>query len=283
MQNLVTYMFYRPKEYSSMWIRTAFFALFAYSIQAMGQTHLPDMTLEMDFAAQVKSVDEFIERFNGKETKPGIKPENRHRDNILSLFDFKMSHHGLDNESFKKQLSDFTKSAVNWNLSLSDRGTLAEAECLIKYAGKQYTISILLKRDSTNKGNNKWGIEGVNGIEKLGLYDKKRVTISPVDHETHFMSLQDFFQSNRKLVASLRANDKSIDQMSFFFGLCINKSIDFVRVENLKFHFMGMPKYNFVVEEIGREGSNSGWLITKIFNTPSPTDKEKYYKNLLGE
>ncbi len=34
--------------------------LFACSIQAMGQSYISDPTLKKDFAAQVKSVDEFI-------------------------------------------------------------------------------------------------------------------------------------------------------------------------------------------------------------------------------
>ena len=278
-----------------MWLRNISFALFACSLQAIGQTHLPDMTLELDFAAQVKSIDEFMARFNGDESKPGIKADSvrneaekmgtQRSDNIISLFDFKMSHEGLDDGTFKKRILDFTRTAIGWDkkLSLSEEGTLAEADCIIKYNGKQYTINLLLKRDSTEKGNNKWGIAGVCGLEKLGLYDTRRVTISPVDHETHFMSLQDFFQSNRNLVPSLRSNDKEIDQMSFFFGLCVAKAINFVRVDDLRFHFMGMPLYNFVVEEKGREGTNSGWLITKIVDTPSSKEKDKYYIDLFGK
>lgn len=268
-----------------MWIKTTIIALFACSIQAIGQTNLPDMTLEIDFAAQVKSLDEFIARFNGDETKPGLKSDSLRRDNIISLFDFKMSHEGLDENSFKQQILDFTRSALGWEkkLSLSSEGVIAEANCIIKFEKKQYNIVILLKRDSTIKGNKKWSIEGVRGLEKLGLFDNKRVTISPVDHETHFISLQDLFQSNRKLVASLRANDKEIDQMSFFFGLCLSKAIDFVRVDELKFHFMDMPMYNFVVEEKGREGTNSGWLITKIVRTPNAIEKTKYFNFLIGE
>ena len=267
-----------------MRIKTTLIALSACFIQAIGQTHLPDMTLETDFAAQVKSIDEFMARFNGAEAKPGTPSDSiRNAENIISLFDFNMSHEGLDDIEFRKQLYDFVQVALDWDkkLSLFDSTTIAEAKCFIKYGGKQYPVTLLLKRDYTAKGNNKWGIEGVHGLEKLGLYDNKRVTISPVDHETHFMSLQDFFQSNQKLVPSLRTNDKEIDQMSFFFGLCVAKTIDFVRVDELKFHFTGMPLYNFVVEEIGREGTNSGWLITKIIKTASNSDKEHYYIDLF--
>ena len=267
-----------------MKIKTALIALFACSMQAIGQTHLPDMAFDREFTAQVKSIDEFMARFNGDEIKTGVMSDSLRRDNILSLFDFKMSHEGLNDDDFKQQLIDFTNTAINWEkrLLLSSKGVIAEAKCIVHYAGKQHVVTLLMKRDSTAKGNNKWGIEGVCGLEKLKLYDDKRVTISPVDHETHFISLQDFFQSNWTLVPSLRANDKEIDQMSFFFGLCVAKAIDFVRVDELKFHFMDMPSYIFVVEEIGRKGTNSGWLITKIKKTLNSSEKKQYYNNLLN-
>ncbi len=94
--------------------------LFACSIQAMDKVIISDPTLKKDFAAQVKSVDEFIARFNGKESKPtGLNSKSKRRDNILSLFDFNMSHGGLNDADFKNLLSNFTKEVIDWKDSLS--------------------------------------------------------------------------------------------------------------------------------------------------------------------
>lgn len=261
-----------------------FIVLFACSIQAIGQNHLPDPTVEKDFAAQVKSVDEFIARFNGEEYNPAINTDSARRDNILSLFDFKMSHGSLDDVGFKNLLLDFTTDVVNWDscLSISSCGTIAEAICLFKYEGKEKEITLLLQREMTSKGNQRWALTGVKGMESLGLFNDKRITISPVDHETHFMSLQDLFQSNHRLVPSMRSQNIDVDQMSFLFGLSISKKIDFLYVKKLQFHFLDMPNYIFMIEEIGRKGSNSGWLISYLEKADNEV-KKKYINDLFSK
>lgn len=255
--------------------------LFACSIQAMGQSYISDPTLKKDFAAQVKSVDEFIARFNGKESKPGLNSKSKRRDNILSLFDFNMSHGGLNDVDFKNLLSSFTKEVIDWkdSLSIASNGTIAEAVCLFKYEGKEKEITLLLQREQTSKGNQRWALTGVKGMESLGLYNDKRITISPVDHETHFMSLQDFFHSNHSLVPSMRSKNIEIDQMSFLFGLSVSKKINLLNVKKLCFYFLDVPNYLFKIEEIGRKGTNSGWLISHL--EKANDEKKKEYINKL--
>lgn len=259
-------------------------ALFACIIQAKGQTSFPDMTTERDFAAQVKSIDEFLARFNGDESKPGLSSDSLRRDNILHLFDFNMSHAGLNKEQFRKQIQDFVNSSLIWNgrLSITSKGTYAEAKCRVKYKKKQYFVTLLMQREKTQKGGQKWAVTKVKGLSSLGVYNDKRLTISPVDHETHFMSLQDLFQANKQIVPSMRSNEVEIDELSFFFGLCVANAIEFELVDELKFHFTDMPDYSFVVEEKGRPGTNSGWLITKIKKHNSSKDKDAYINELLG-
>ncbi|MBQ6063477.1 MAG: hypothetical protein IJK87_07575 [Prevotella sp.] len=261
------------------------FALFACFFQAKGQNYIPDMTTERDFAAQVKSIDEFIARFNGDESKPDLSSDSLRRDNIINLFDFQMSHGGLDKESFKKLIQHFTASALNWKgkLSITGKGTYAEAKCKVKYKKKDYHITLIMKREKTQKGGQKWAIYRVKGLSTLGLYSDKRLTISPVDHETHFMSLQDFFQVNKQIVPSMRSNDVEIDELSFFFGLCVANAIEFAFVDELRFHFTDMPNYAFVVEEKGRPGTNSGWLITKVKRVGSESEREIYINELIGK
>lgn len=258
-------------------------ALFACAIHAIGQNHLLDPTIEMDFNAQVKSVNEFIERFNGNEFKPGLNTDSVRRDNILSLFDFKMSHGGMNDMEFKGLLSNFVSEVANWDscLSISSCGTIAEAVCLFKYEGKVKKITLLLQREQTNKGNQRWALTGVKGMECLGLFDKKRITISPVDHETHFMSLHDLFQSNPLLVPSMRSQNIEIDQMSFLFGLSVSKKIQYLHVEELRFHFLDVPNYIFMIEEFGRKGTNSGWLISHLEKADKEV-KNKYISNLFN-
>ena len=229
-----------------------------------------DVNLKRDFQAQVKSIDEFMARFNGEESKPGIAgTADGRKENIISLFDFRMSHGGLSDAAFRKKVLAFADAATAWNgrLTITSAGTRAEARCKIKHAGKYHHIILTMKMDRTTKGELRWAVDEISGLEKLGLYDEKRLTISPVDHETHFMSLQDFFQANHRFTPSMRSAGRKIDELSFFFGLCVAKAIDFIQVDELKFRFTDIPGYTFTVEEIGRQGTNSGWLITEFEQT----------------
>ena len=249
----------------------------------MGQSFVPDMTLEKEFGYRVKSINEFIARFNGYETKPDIPKDSlARRNNIISLFDIDMSHEGLDDKEFRQEIMAFVDSASTWEGKIClDSEALAEATCRVKYNKQEYLLSMFLKREISRTGQDKWSVTGLRGLRALGLYNDKRLTISPVDHEIYFISLQDIFQENKPLVPFIRSNDKEIDELSFFFALCMTGAMDFVQIEGLKIHFWAVPGYAFEINEINREGSNSGWLITKLQQVPE-VGKEVYVRNLLS-
>lgn len=277
-----TYTFCQPRNSNNKMNHKVIFISALLTVLVFGtatikaQNHIPDINLKRDFMAQVKSIDEFTARFNGDESKPGLTTENAREENIISLFDFRMSHQGLSDADFKKSILDFASAAATWDgrLSTESAGTQAEARCRVKYAGKNYGISLIMKMEKTVKGKLRWTISEVKGLDKLGLYNEKRLTISPVDHETHFMSLQDIFQTNRQLTPAMRSADKEIDDISFFFGMCVGRAIDFISVDKLIFCFSDVPGYAFTVEEIGRQGTNSGWLITELRKTGNDKNNE---------
>lgn len=252
------------------------------SVLCSAQKSIPDMTLKADFEAQVKSIDEFIARFNGAESKKGIAMNERNRENnIVSLFDFEMSKAGFTESEFKDYINAFVEKAVSWEGHLNiDKDVLAELSCTVALNGKSHPLTLWLARDSTSKGNRKWGIVSVSGLKAAGVYTDKRVTISPVEHEVHFMSLPDLVNHNRSLTPDLRANDKDIDELSLFFGLCMGKSLTLSTINEEKFYFYGVPGYIFVVEEKGRRGNNSGWLITRLL-PKSEEDKKSYISGLF--
>lgn len=265
-------------------MRNALFAFLILAIQSVcAQTTLPDPTLEKDFAAQVKSIDEFMARFNGTETKPNVRKDSlSRRDNILSLFDFNIKHEGLSFDEFKARLTDFANTVCSWKskLELKDAPAWAEVVCSMTYGKKPCKITLLMQKESIDKDKSRWGIVSVKGLKTAGFYNDKMATISPVDHEVHFMSLTDFFQTNTQLAPALRSKNKSIDEFSMFSGMVLAGGLKFVSVDEVKFHFLAVPNYAFRVEEIGRKGTNSGWLITKFQKL---NDKEEEYLNdLLG-
>ena len=78
-------------------------SVFFVSLTTNAQTVLPDMTLNDDFLAQVKSLEEFQNRFNGTEKKPGSVVGNdslSRVNNLISLFDFQIDKKGKSNLYF---------------------------------------------------------------------------------------------------------------------------------------------------------------------------------------
>lgn len=266
-------------------IRTLLITSLLLVIQtAWGQAVLPDLGFAQDFAAQVKSMDEFMARFNGDESKPGIhKTSLRRRDNILALFDFNIGHGNLTNNDFKKKLSDFTEAVCSWKsrLDLKDASSWAELLCSVKFNNKTFPVTLLMQKENIDNNRSRWAIVCVKGLKEAGLYNDKLSTISPVDHEVHFMGLQDFIQNNRLLCPSLRSKNKTIDTFSMFVGMLVSGNLHFVSINEVKFHFLAVPDYAFVVKEIGRNGPNSGWLISNFWKLDNK-GKEKYENNLLG-
>lgn len=244
----------------------------------------PDLIFENDFAAQVKSIDEFIQRFNGKESHPDLKGENRTL-NLIALFDYKMSHEGLSDTAFKKKIMDFVQQ-VNANCSkikLTDDDFYAEANITAKILGKSVSLSLILQSQSYNKDRVRWAIIGVRGLVKSGIIDTKQFYgISPVEHETHFMSIGDIFAHNSPEIFGYRGKDTKIDELSVFLTMAKLDKVRIVSVNELTMHCLEIPNYVFTVKEKGRSGQNSGWLISNVTKI-NENKKNEYLTKLIGK
>lgn len=229
---------------------------------------IADNTFKKDFAAQVKSLDEFVARFNGEESKPGIyKDANWRTNNLLSLFDFNMSHAGLSDSAFRGLLSSFVDSVVQKKVCLraNDMNLYAEAKSIVVVNGKNHHVTLYLQRQTYKTDEARWAIVGVEGMCKAaGIEESKVVPISSVDHEIHFLPLDDLLMQNCKVAFGFRGTENSVDELTLFFSMIMYGKLRFERVDRLTFLCFDVPGYMFQIEEINRTGANSGWLITKL-------------------
>ena len=244
----------------------------------------PDMTLDKDFAAQVKSIEEFIQRFNGVESHPELKGGDRIV-NILALFDNKMNREGLPDSAFKKKVMDFVQQ-VNANgskIKLTDDAFYAEAGITANISGKSLSLSIILQSQTYNKDRIRWAIVGVRGLAKAGIIDTEHFYgISPVDHETHFMSIGDIFTHNAPEIIGYRGKDTKIDELSVLLTMTKLGKVRIVCVNQLTMHCLEIPNYVFTINEEGRSGGNSGWLISNVTKI-NENKKKEYLTKLIGK
>lgn len=257
---------------------------FILSLGAWSQG-IDDMTLEGRFAAQVKSFDEFLCRFNGTESKPEIPKDEKWRDNnLVSLFDAQMPR-GNDPEAFKASVMEFISVVKNQESTLlvTDSMIFAKAESTIKFQGKERKISLILQCEKFRETKKRWAIIGVDGLQEAGMIDTTNVRgINPVEHEIHFMGLTSTFKYDAQEIIGFRGKNTPIDQLSVFMAFVQLKSIELVTVDKLTYHILSVPGYVFTLNEINRKDYNSGWLIDS-FRKIDNKEKVEYINRLLGK
>lgn len=247
----------------------------------MQAQHFADPFLTKDFEAHVKSIDEFMARFNGTEAFPGLDsqaPDFMLR-NLASLFD-----HEKMTALQKQQGLMFIQAVIDIQakLSYADSGWYAVARCDVKFKGRPTHVTLLLHPERIKGERYRWVFCGADSVSGNLIDTNKKSAISPVEHEIHFMELQSIFKNNRQNIFSYRETGYPVDQLTAFFALVQASSIEFEQVNDLRFVFTQVPGYVFTVEERGRKGTNAGWLITNL-QPKNDAEKKTYINQLLGK
>jgi len=255
-------------------------AMMMYVPTNMWAQHIIDPMLTQEFSEHVKSIDEFMNRFNGTEAYPGLDksaPDYRMK-NLISLCDRAMKN------ELKQKVISFAQSIIDNNIHLdyTEDKWYAIAKCDIKFKGKNTYVNLILHPERINGERYRWVFCGADNVNNNLIDVQLKSAISPVEHEIHFMELQSIFKNDRQHIFSYRESNYAIDQLSAFLALAQAGSIEFDQVKDLKFVFMQVPDYIFIVEEKGRRGSNAGWLITS-FEAKTVAEKKQYVKKILGK
>ncbi len=240
-----------------------------------------DPMLDTLFKHSIKSLDEFIARFNGTENNPNIsKEEKEYRENnILALFNKEwimkiQEKEGEKNQTFN-DISEFIKTVCNTKQQLSADDSLffAEAQLKVKYQNKEKLLNIILKMEDTGGHIYRWSICGVNGLIENQMLDTVINTgIRPIDHEMNFMQLRGILANANNNMTNYRSQGTDIDPLSYFFALVKAKQIQFVQCNAVVYHFFNVKGYYFKVEKFNRQDYNSGWLVSDFKKI---TEKEK--------
>lgn len=244
-----------------------------------------DESLSSDFRAQVKSLDEFQARFNGEESKPGFEEgENPRLDNLLSLFDFNIEKGKHGTSEFQNKMNGFIAKVLDDDnkFNIHDSGLFAVCTCRMLYEGKEKNINLILQSESIDSIRYRWSIVGVTGLEKAGIIKTDKLySIDPTQHEINFLGLHDFLNANPKHAYGYRSKHSKIDNLSVFFTLVSTGALKFDIVENQVYYYFDIPGYIFTIEELNRNGENSGWLISSL-KRANDIEKTLELNKLLG-
>lgn len=241
-----------------------------------------DSYLDIFASTYIKSLDEFMQRFNAEEYHPDIDTannENLRIRSILTLFDLQKFQ--LEDSIIAGQLVSFADTVCknDIHLYLEGGGVYAEACCLFSYNQKELPINLVFVFENIRDDYYRWAIAGVNGLIECGLMDTVNDGyINPTQHEVRFTELSSACSDLNRFVSV----HKVLDQLSYFLGMIKTRQLEFVTCNKVVFYFIQVPGYAFVVNEVNKLDNNSGYLISTLVRIED-SDKLDYIKQLLGQ
>lgn len=243
-----------------------------------------DLNAEL-YDSRIKLVDEFFDRFNGKEGHPDIsrKDKDYRKKNLMFVFNGRMFKSKEDAKF--KELQNFINTVIEKNISInySDTTWFAKAVCHGKLKGKEVDFTLFLNVEHRKEDMYKWVIAKAEGdVFKLKPSLKsEKIMLMPDDHETNFMSLHRITTEKDDLISCYMQKDYPLDETSVFLSDVYNGLLDIDYVKDLQFIFYQVPNYVFRIKFIERETNNTGWLITN-FDKVSEDEKEDFLDYLYN-
>lgn len=237
------------------------------------------------YDSRIKLVDEFFDRFNGKEGHPDIsrKDKDYRKKNLMFVFNGRMFKSKEDAKF--KELQNFINTVIEKNISInySDTTWFAKAVCHGKLKGKEVDFTLFLNVEHRKEDMYKWVIAKAEGdVFKLKPSLKsEKIMLMPDDHETNFMSLYRITTEKDDLISCYMQKDYPLDETSVFLSDVYNGLLDIDYVKDLQFIFYQVPNYVFRIRFIERETNNTGWLITD-FDKVSEDEKEDFLDYLYN-
>lgn len=254
----------------------------ALTTPCLSQTWNSDAELNALESHYVKSLNEFMRRFNAEEIPSFIKQDSgevvRQRC-IRALFDLEQVGDTLDEIAQRMLRFDSAVCANNTLLHIADTGMFAEARCLFKYKKNKIELNLVLVYENIRDNYYRWTIVGANGLVEAGLIDTTLCGyINPVQHELRFSELSGAFPH----MNGYFSKQSHVDPLSFVAGLAESGTLQLVGCQSVTYWFTQVPGYVFTVSLHPRKEAYSGWLIHDLMEV-SEDDKTMITNYLTGK
>lgn len=241
---------------------------------------------------ETKQVNQFFRRFNNEEDSHGVryaKEDKRYRENgfrkkyMPILFD---ENNRLINTDLKEEFIQAMTSKENPQYLRFEGGEwYAEVNALFHWEGELKFISIYLTIEPEGEGY-QWILTNVRftPFEEMFVVEndsiKYKSFLHPLSHEIDFMNLDEAFQDRNK-VWYYTSKNFTPDYLSIFLYELAKKNLTFIKISNVRFHFIQPEGWYFSIDYFNRSSRNSGWLISNLLSIDPKHKKE--LKILFGD
>lgn len=249
-----------------------------------GQMLMSDIDAGL-YKARVKLMDEFFDRFNGREGRPDIDDTDSlyRKKNLLLLFDGALFK--TNKEKTLEEVQELIDSIASSNVQLnySDSSWFARVVCQGKYKTKEVDFTLYLKVERRREDMFKWVIVKAEGdLFKLRpSKSSERIMLMPDDHETNFMSLHRITNEKDDYITNYAYRGFEVDETTVFFSFVYSGLLDIDNVTGLEFIFLQVPGYVLTVKDVARDTFNAGWLIVS-YDKVSDAEKQNIQKKLYS-
>ncbi len=260
-------------------ICVVFFFQFLLPLSLIAQTLEDELRIK-----EVKTVAEFMRRFNNKNIFQGYmsmqgdsvqlkkllatiygKP-NPNRQEVLATVFCRDSLVKMNHNLLRDFLGQVTNSLSPINLSLSDNNWYAELTCRILYKGKEATLLLTMRREIDNPTTQAASWVAVGCYSYLFSVKPQKPSykgVNPASNETNFLALTPIFR-DKDNTENLTSKNFVYSNLSTLLYAVKNGDVEFKEVRKIRYHFLQVPNWVFVVENYARNTTNSGWLISTL-------------------
>ena len=219
------------------------------------------------YLAQIKLVDEFMERFNNP-TTPYLLLVDGERYLNDSLFQHQC-HQMID-----------TLESNPVTLSYAESGWYANIHCAANTFNGHDTLQLTLSVEPRGIDTYKWVIADVQG-DLFNSWNETNndIYIMPNQHEMDFMDLTGIINEAGSNIFSLAKTNAIPNRLSIFETLVYTQQLRLETITDLSFTFLQVPGFRFIIRYFPRESKNSGWLISEI--CPTSDDEKKQLLKII--
>ena len=238
----------------------------------------------LNFAWEIKQVDEFIERFNNDSSsfineyvkKSGQAAPMTREKMIKSLFNAKGSAWNYQQiNSFIKQVNSLgTPQYLNFN----GMDWFARVRCHVSCNGRPEEATLILQTSTQADGASKWVIADINFSERVRLALKNdksddllpcpepadpTSSFSPMSHANGFLNI-DLATRNPENIGNFVIDSRRSKNLNVFIDACLRKRFKIVNATSVTYSFLQIKGWRIEISQFTRQSMNSGWLISKL-------------------
>ena len=250
------------------------------SAQAVDSTQ--DAGLTLTFQLRVKQLSQFIERFNDGDAEfpmlylayAGRLPE---REEVLAS----LAGPALDPAMMERFIDYVMGDTMHPPRYLDYYGDdwYARAFCRVTYQGRQYPLTLMLKKIWHPRRGSEWVI--VQSRAEFLTLTRSDTTkfLNPLSHATYFLDLYRAFDDHGNARSYVPAS-YNVDALSILLYLIDRGEIAFDGVTHLDFHFLQLDGWILRIEEETDAGLAGGWLIADLLEVTTE-QKNAYQRDIL--